>query len=482
MTERAPIHLGSGEPMVLLHPFMMSQNVWKDVAPLIAETGRYEVFAPTMPGHNGGAKGPFFLGWGALADDVERRMDALGWDTAHIVGNSLGGWVAFELERRGRARTLTGIAPAGGWRHFTPAKFEIVGKFVAGLPVWLVTLALGPRVMRLPVTRRIAYLPISGTADALSDEDLRECIDDFSHCPAYYQMLVKSLLLPGLLELAQGTAPTHLVIREKDRVLPHPRYTRQFTTQLPKDTKVTHLDGVGHIPMFEAPGRVTEVILDFVDACDAAETGPPARRVPSSGCRRSRRGTPRWSANLLGPDQQRQVLGHLAALDGADDDLLQRVGELDHLGGVVQLAAVLEAPGPREDRRDRVRRRGLALLVLAIVPGDGAVRGLGLDGLAVRRQQHRRHQAQRAETLCDGVGLDVTVVVLTRPDVAALPLQAGGDHIVDQPVLVGEPLGVELFLVLLVEDALELVLEHAVVALEDGVLRRQVHRIVLLRP
>ena len=108
MTDRAPIHLGSGEPMLLLHPFMMSQNVWKKAAPLIAETRRYEVFAPTMPGHNGGVKGPFFLHSGALADDVERRMDALGWDTAHIVGNSLGGWVAFELERRGRARTLTG--------------------------------------------------------------------------------------------------------------------------------------------------------------------------------------------------------------------------------------------------------------------------------------------------------------------------------------------------------------------------------------
>ena len=74
MTDRDPIHVGSGEPMVLLHPFMMSQNVWKRVAPLIAETGRYEVFAPTMPGHNGGTPGPFFLGSGALADDVERHL------------------------------------------------------------------------------------------------------------------------------------------------------------------------------------------------------------------------------------------------------------------------------------------------------------------------------------------------------------------------------------------------------------------------
>ena len=133
MIEREPIHLGSGEPMLLLHPFMMSQKVWKHVAPLIADTGRYEVFAPTMAGHNGG-KDRYFLDTRVLADEIERQLDALGWDTAHIVGNSLGGWVAFELERRGRARTLTGIAPAGGWTP-SPAKFEIVAKFLAGLPV-----------------------------------------------------------------------------------------------------------------------------------------------------------------------------------------------------------------------------------------------------------------------------------------------------------------------------------------------------------
>ena len=247
---------------------MMSQSVWKGVAPLIAETGRYEVFAPTMLGHNGGAKGPFFLSSGALADDIERRMDALGWETAHIVGNSLGGWVAFELERRGRARTLTGIAPAGGWRHFTPVKFEIVGKFLAGMPIWLVTLAFGQRVLKLPFTRYLTHLPVSARPDSLSDEDLRQIIDDVSHCPAYYQLLFKSLTTPGLLDMADGSVSTHLVICEKDRVLPHPRFTRLFTSRLAgasSDTQITHLDGVGHIPMFEAPRRVADLIVDFTD-------------------------------------------------------------------------------------------------------------------------------------------------------------------------------------------------------------------------
>nr|WP_200828341.1 alpha/beta hydrolase [Mycobacterium sp. 3519A] len=263
--------------MLLLHPFMMSQNVWKDVAPLIADTGRYEVLAPTMPGHNGGVKGRFFLDTAELADDMERRMDALGWDTAHIVGNSLGGWVAFELERRGRARTLTGIAPAGGWSHFTLAKFEIVGKFVAGLPVWLVAKALGQRSLRLPYVRQLGYVPISARADRLTDEQWRDIIDDVTHCPAYYQLLVKSLLMPGLMELAHGTAPTHLVICEKDHVLPHPRFTRHFTAHLSGSTEITHLDDVGHIPMFEAPQRIAELIVGFVDRY----ASPPPREAIS---------------------------------------------------------------------------------------------------------------------------------------------------------------------------------------------------------
>jgi pimeloyl-ACP methyl ester carboxylesterase len=265
MAQRDPIHLGSGEPMLLLHPFILSQNVWKRVAPLIADTGQYEVFAPTMAGHNGGAKGNFLLDTATLADDVERRLDALGWGTAHIVGNSLGGWVSFELERRGRARTLTGIAPAGGWTHFTPAKFEIVGKFLAGSPLFLVCQLFGTRAAKFPLSRQLTYPAVSATAEALTREDVVEIIDDVAHCPAYVQMLVKSLLLPGLLELAKTRTPTHLVICEKDRVLPTPRYTRLFTEQLPSNTLVTTLDGVGHVPMYEAPQRIADVITGFVD-------------------------------------------------------------------------------------------------------------------------------------------------------------------------------------------------------------------------
>lgn len=279
MTTREPIHLGSGEPVLLLHPFLMSQVAWQTVAEQLADTGRYEAFAPTMAGHNGGPySGTWFLSSSVLADHVERQLDELGWNTAHIVGNSLGGWVAFELESRGRARTVTAIAPAGGWTRWSPIKFEVVFKFAGGMPVWMLARLLGPRLLRLPFSRRLGTLPISGSPDGISERELIAVVDDLAHCPAYFQLLVKALLLPGLVDLAQTAVPTRLVLCEKDRVVPPRRFSGHFTTHLPDDTKVITLDGLGHIPMFEAPGRITEVITDFIDQYRAPlrAVNPPA--------------------------------------------------------------------------------------------------------------------------------------------------------------------------------------------------------------
>jgi pimeloyl-ACP methyl ester carboxylesterase len=278
MTSRPPIHLGSGEPVLLLHPFLLSQTVWEKVAQQLADTGRYEVFAPTMAGHNGGpSAGTWFLSSAVLADHVERQMDELGWDTAHVVGNSLGGWVAFELERRGRARSVMGIAPAGGWTRWSPAKFEVIAKFILGMPLFVLAWLFGPRVLHLPFSRRLATYAISASPDGVSERELSTIIDDVAHCPAYFQLLVKAALLHGLRELAENAVPAHLVICGKDRVVPAPRFTRHFITHLPADHKVSVLEDVGHIPMFEAPTRVTEVITNFLDHCSA-----PSRAIKPS--------------------------------------------------------------------------------------------------------------------------------------------------------------------------------------------------------
>jgi pimeloyl-ACP methyl ester carboxylesterase len=275
---REPIHLGSGEPILLLHPFLCSQAVWSTVAPQLADTGRFEVFAPTMVGHHGGTPASTWrLDTHAFADDIERRLDALGWETAHIVGNSLGGWVSFELERRGRARSITAIAPGGGWTRYSPVKFEVVGKFVAGAPVLIAARLIGPKILRLPLARRIATWPVSGPADGPSDADLQTLVQDATHSAAYPRLLIKTLTAPGLMDLQHAEVPVHLITCERDRVVPHPRFSRHFARHLPPTSRISRLDGVGHIPMLEAPDRITRLIADFVDEHTYARRAvPPA--------------------------------------------------------------------------------------------------------------------------------------------------------------------------------------------------------------
>ena len=91
-------------------------------------------------------------------------------------------------------------------------------------------------------------------------------------------MLIKALLLHGLVELEHTAVPSHLVLCGKDRVVPPSRFSRHFTESLPAGHKLTVLDGVGHIPMFEAPERVTGLISGFIDDCARPErvAEPPA--------------------------------------------------------------------------------------------------------------------------------------------------------------------------------------------------------------
>jgi pimeloyl-ACP methyl ester carboxylesterase len=138
-------------------------------------------------------------------------------------------------------------------------------KFILGGPALIAARLVGPRIINLPFARRLATLPVSGPADGPRDVDLRDLVEDATHCHAYVQLLVKTLRMPGLLELADLGAPTQLVLCEKDRVFPTPRGNRHFLEHLPESAQVIRLDGVGHIPMLEAPRRVTDIIARFVD-------------------------------------------------------------------------------------------------------------------------------------------------------------------------------------------------------------------------
>src|SRR5690348_3371641 len=88
---------GDGEPLVLIHGFTATWRCWQ---PVLADlVPRFEVIAPTLPGHDGGPPPPDG-GAHSIAegtDHFEAILYDLGIESAHMAGNSLGGAVALEL-------------------------------------------------------------------------------------------------------------------------------------------------------------------------------------------------------------------------------------------------------------------------------------------------------------------------------------------------------------------------------------------------
>src|ERR687895_2269938 len=88
---RAASHFrgGEGPPLVLIHGYANTWRVWEPVLPALTE--HHDVLAPTLCGHFQGE--PLADGveasMPALTDGVERAMDAAGFATAHLCGNSL---------------------------------------------------------------------------------------------------------------------------------------------------------------------------------------------------------------------------------------------------------------------------------------------------------------------------------------------------------------------------------------------------------
>ena len=93
---------GRGQDVVLLHPFPANRGVWKPAAALLES--RYRLILPDLRGHgeSGVGEGPATME--KHVADVARVMDDAGIRKAVVAGESIGGYILFELWRRMRER------------------------------------------------------------------------------------------------------------------------------------------------------------------------------------------------------------------------------------------------------------------------------------------------------------------------------------------------------------------------------------------
>jgi pimeloyl-ACP methyl ester carboxylesterase len=94
--------LGSGPPVVLLHPFPANHDLWKPAAQAVLS--RYRVILPDLRGHGDSDIGEGPATMEKHAADIARILDHEEVGRAPVVGVSIGGYVLFEFWRKYRPR------------------------------------------------------------------------------------------------------------------------------------------------------------------------------------------------------------------------------------------------------------------------------------------------------------------------------------------------------------------------------------------
>ncbi|MGW0434798.1 alpha/beta fold hydrolase [Micromonospora sp. NPDC003197] len=247
---------GVGEPLVLVHGIGGNWQVWLPVLHRLAT--RREVILIDLPGYGASSRSELGLasGVGPLADATARFLDGLRIETAHLAGNSMGGWVALELAKRGRARTVTAFSPAGFYGDAGAAYLRLSLRTSAWVARTLAPTA--DRTLDSGLWRTALYAQAMGRSWQLPSGAAATILRAVAGSPSFDADLVA--ITGERFECDRVIrVPVTIAWGRRDRLLP-PWQGRRAVRMIP-GARLVLLPGVGHIPTYDDPALVADVLL-----------------------------------------------------------------------------------------------------------------------------------------------------------------------------------------------------------------------------
>ena len=241
---------GAGPPVLYLH----GAGGWLPWLPFFERLSRrYAVNVPEHPCF-GASDDPHWMR--DVADMAMYYLDVI--ETAfaapvHVIGHSLGGWIAAEAATRnvGRIASLTLLAPAG--------------VRVKGIPpgdnfIWSREEAARNRFHDQRLAE--AFLQMPPPTDEQLDRELqnRVAAAKFGWEPRWFNPALEKWL-------HRIAVPTHVVWGRDDKVLPS-AYAVVWAERVP-GVEITMVEACGHAPHIEKSDLVTEKVLAFLDRVSA---------------------------------------------------------------------------------------------------------------------------------------------------------------------------------------------------------------------
>lgn len=247
---------GSGEPLVLVHGVTHRRQVWYPVLDQLA--AEREVILVDLPGHGQSAA---FTPEGrsvpdALRAEFRQFLADQGLERPHIAGNSLGGRIALEAGATGDARSVTALSPAGFWR--SAASFAYTRRlFISAAAVCE---RVGPRadvLCRTRAGRTLMYAAITSHPTRISPDHALGDFRAFEYARPALRLLLDAAT-PFDHEIPPEV-PVTIAWAARDFVLP--LWQSSVAKELLPHAEHVTMRGVGHVPMFDNPALVAEVLL-----------------------------------------------------------------------------------------------------------------------------------------------------------------------------------------------------------------------------
>ena len=252
---------GSGEPLVCIHGIGSSWQVWNPILPALE--ARHDVLAVSLPGYGDSPPLDHEPSIPALTDAVEAELDAAGLERPHLVGNSMGGYIAAELAARGRAGTVVAISPLG---LFTDGELDYSLRSLAvSYGIARAIVGSAEELTSSAATRTLLFLQVTARPWRLDPDAAAHALRSFAGSPSFLDTLDwmgRARAMPR--GLRQVDCPFRVVWGTWDFLL-LPRQAPRWARVVP-GAEVHMLPRLGHVPMSDDPEAVTREVLDFTAA------------------------------------------------------------------------------------------------------------------------------------------------------------------------------------------------------------------------
>jgi pimeloyl-ACP methyl ester carboxylesterase len=242
---------GDGPPMILLHGFTHDSRAWRPQLQSLAD--QFTVIAWDAPGAGHSPDPPETFGIGDWADCLAAFFDAVGVDSAHIVGLSWGGLLAQEFYRRhaARVRSLVLADTYAGWSGSLPE------------PVPKERLAACLRDASRPPAEFVArYLPGMFSASPRLEvrDELGRIMSEFH--PLGFRLMATALARADTRDLLPTIrVPTLLIWGDADARSPL-AVAHQLHDAIP-GARLAVIPGAGHVSNLEDPVRFDAQVRAF---------------------------------------------------------------------------------------------------------------------------------------------------------------------------------------------------------------------------